>query len=103
MKAVPLPRIANASDVAMIGLSGEDHPRFAPSRPTTSRCDLYRPSCVDGAARTSGPSVSSTLAGFKRVDLHYIAFSELAIAKTRLASHPNSKIAEIGTSATNIG
>jgi len=47
--------------------------------------------------------VSPTLAGFKRVGLHYIAFSELAIAKTRLGSHPNSKIAEIGTSATNFG
>jgi hypothetical protein len=35
--------------------------------------------------------VSSTLAGFKRVGLHYIAFSETAIAKTRLVSHPKLK------------
>jgi hypothetical protein len=41
--------------------------------------------------------------GFKRVGLHYIAFSELAIAKTRLVSLPTSKIAEFGTSATNFG
>ena len=43
--------------------------------------------------------MSSTLAGFKRVGLHYIAFSELAMAKTRLGSHPNSKIAEIAVEA----
>jgi hypothetical protein len=47
--------------------------------------------------------VSSTLAGFKRAGLHYIAFSELAIAKTRLVPHPHSKIIEMGTSATNFG
>jgi hypothetical protein len=41
--------------------------------------------------------------GFKRVGLHYIAFSELAIAKIGLVSLPTSKIAEFGTSATNFG
>jgi hypothetical protein len=47
--------------------------------------------------------VSSTHLGFKRVGLHYIAFSEFAMAKTRLVSLPISKIAEFGTPATNFG
>src|SRR5712691_3841546 len=33
--------------------SGEDHSPFAPSLPTTSRCDPYRPCCVDALAKTS--------------------------------------------------
>jgi hypothetical protein len=48
-------------------------------------------------------SLSSAGVGFKRVGLHYIAFSELTIAKTRLASLPTSKIAQFGSSATNFG
>jgi len=40
---------------------------------------------------------------FKRVGLHYIAFSEPAIAKTRLVSLQTSKIAEFGSFVTNIG
>jgi hypothetical protein len=41
--------------------SGENRRPFAPSPPTTSRCDPCRPCCVDAAVKTSGPSVSSTL------------------------------------------
>jgi hypothetical protein len=48
-------------------------------------------------------SLSSAAAGFKGVGLHYITFSELTIAKTRLVSLPTSKIAEFGSSATNLG
>jgi len=48
-------------------------------------------------------SLSSAALGFKRVGLHYIAFSEPATAKTRLVSLPTSQIAEFGTSATNFG
>jgi hypothetical protein len=47
--------------------------------------------------------VSSTHVGFKRVGLHYIAFSKFSMAKTRLVSLPPSKIADLGTSATNFG
>jgi hypothetical protein len=47
--------------------------------------------------------VSSAIAGFKRVGLHYIAFSEAAIAKTRLVSLVTSKIAEFGGPVTNFG
>jgi hypothetical protein len=38
-------------------------------------------------------SLSSAAVGFKRVGLHYIAFFEPTIAKTRLVSLPTSKIA----------
>jgi len=48
-------------------------------------------------------SLSSAALGFKRAGLHYIAFSELTIAKTRLVSLPTSKIARICSSATNFG
>jgi hypothetical protein len=48
-------------------------------------------------------SLSSAALGFKRVGLHYIALSDPAIAKTRLVLLPTSKIAEFGTSATNLG
>src|SRR5882724_12121828 len=48
-------------------------------------------------------SLSSTGVGFKRVGLHYIAFSQPAIAKTRLVSLPTSKIAGLGISETNFG
>jgi len=47
--------------------------------------------------------LSSTIAGFKRVGLHYIAFSEPAIAKTRLVSLVTSKIAEFVSPVTNLG
>jgi hypothetical protein len=47
--------------------------------------------------------VSSAIAGFKRVGLHYIAFSEATIAKTRLVSLVTSKIAEFAGSVTNFG
>ena len=48
-------------------------------------------------------SLSSAGVSFKRVGLHYIAFSEPAIAKTRLVSLPTSKIAGLGISVTNFG
>jgi hypothetical protein len=48
-------------------------------------------------------SLSSAGVGFKRVGLHYIAFSQPAIAKTRLVSLPTSKIAGLGISVTNFG
>jgi hypothetical protein len=48
-------------------------------------------------------SLSSDVVGFKRVGLHYIAFSEPAIAKTRLVSLVSSKIAESGSAVTNFG
>jgi hypothetical protein len=48
-------------------------------------------------------SLSSQVVGFKRVGLHYIAFSEPAIAKTRLVSLVSSKIAESGSVVTNFG
>src|SRR5260370_36594659 len=48
-------------------------------------------------------SLSSAGVGCKRVGLHYIAFSEPAIAKTRLVSLPTSKIAGLGISVTNFG
>jgi hypothetical protein len=47
--------------------------------------------------------LSSDVVGFKRVGLHYIAFSEPAIAKTRLVSLLSSKIAESGSAVTNFG
>jgi len=47
--------------------------------------------------------LSSTIAGFKRVGLHYIAFSEPAIAKTRLVWLVTSKIADFGSTVTNFG
>jgi hypothetical protein len=47
--------------------------------------------------------LSSHVVGFKRVGLHYIAFSESAIAKTRLVSLVSSKIAESGSAVTNFG
>jgi hypothetical protein len=47
--------------------------------------------CVDAAAKTSAPSLSSAALAFKRVGLHYIAFSEPAIARTRLVSLVSSK------------
>jgi hypothetical protein len=40
---------------------------------------------------------------FKRVGLHYIAFSESAIANTRLVTLVSSKIAEFGRAVTNFG
>jgi len=40
---------------------------------------------------------------FKRVGLHYIVFSEPAIARTRLVSLVSSKIAESGRAVTNFG
>jgi hypothetical protein len=43
------------------------------------------------------------LFGFKRVGLHYIAFSKPAIANTRLVSLVSSKIAESGSVVTNFG
>jgi hypothetical protein len=48
-------------------------------------------------------SLSSHVVGFKRVGLHYIAFSEPAIANTRLVSLVSSKIAESGSAVTNFG
>jgi hypothetical protein len=48
-------------------------------------------------------SLSSAGVGFKRVGLHYIAFSQPAIAKTRLVSLPTSKIASVVISVTNFG
>jgi hypothetical protein len=48
-------------------------------------------------------SLSSAAIGFKRVGLHYIAFSEPAIANTRLVSLPTLKIIEFGPFATNFG
>jgi hypothetical protein len=56
-----------------------------------------------GPQKHLGPSLSSTIAGFKRVGLHYIAFSEPAIAKTRLVSLVTSKIAEFVSPVTNLG
>jgi len=47
--------------------------------------------------------VSSAIADFKRVGLHYIAFPEPAIAKTRLVWLVTSKIAEFGGPVTNFG
>jgi hypothetical protein len=47
--------------------------------------------------------LSSDVVGFKRVGLHYITFSEPAIAKTRLVSLGSSKIAESGSAVTNFG
>jgi hypothetical protein len=47
--------------------------------------------------------VSSALAAFKRVGLHYTAFSEPAIVKTRLVSLVTPKIAEFGSPVTNFG
>jgi hypothetical protein len=47
--------------------------------------------------------LSSAALAFKRVGLHYIAFSEPAIAKTRLVSLVSSKIAESGRAVTNFG
>jgi hypothetical protein len=47
--------------------------------------------------------LSSDVVGFKRVGLHYIAFSEPAIARTRLVSLAPSKIAESGCAVTNFG
>jgi hypothetical protein len=47
--------------------------------------------------------VSSAIAGFKRVGLHYIAFSEAAIAKARLVSLVTAKIAEFASPVTNLG
>jgi len=47
--------------------------------------------------------LSSDVVGFKRVGLHYIAFSEPAIAKTRLVWLVTSKIAEFVSSVTNFG
>jgi hypothetical protein len=41
--------------------------------------------------------------GFKRVGLHYIAFFEPAIAKTRLVPLMTSKIAQSGGPVTNFG
>jgi hypothetical protein len=43
------------------------------------------------------------LFGFKRVGLHYIAFSEPVIENTRLVSLVSSKIAESGSVVTNFG
>jgi hypothetical protein len=48
-------------------------------------------------------SLSSAGVSFKRVGLHYIAFSSTAIAKTRLVSLPTSEIAELRISVTNFG
>jgi hypothetical protein len=48
-------------------------------------------------------SLSSAAIGFKRVGLHYIAFSEPAIANTRLVSLPTQKIIGFGPFATNFG
>jgi len=47
--------------------------------------------------------VSSAIAGFKRVGLHYIAFSQAAIAKTRVVSLVTAIIAEFGSFVTNFG
>src|SRR5260370_42481268 len=57
--AVSLPRISRPnrwlrhSPPSGTASSGEDRSPFAPSLPTTSRCDPYRPCCVDAAAKTS--------------------------------------------------
>jgi hypothetical protein len=48
-------------------------------------------------------SLLSAVGGFIRVGLHYIAFSEPAIAETRLVAFPTFKIAESRTAATNFG
>jgi hypothetical protein len=48
-------------------------------------------------------SLSPDVVGFNRVGLHYIAFSEPAIAKSRLVSLVSSKIAESGIAVTNFG
>jgi hypothetical protein len=53
--------------------------------------------------RHLAPSLSSDIVSFKRVGLHYIAFSEPAIAKTRLVSLVSSKIAESSSAVTNFG
>jgi hypothetical protein len=47
--------------------------------------------------------LSSARVGFKRAGLHYIAFSEIAIAKTRLVQLSISQIAKFGGSVTNFG
>jgi hypothetical protein len=47
--------------------------------------------------------LSSAAIGFKRVGLHYIAFSEPAIANTRLVSLPTQKIIGFGPFTTNFG
>jgi hypothetical protein len=48
-------------------------------------------------------SLSSAAIGFKRVGLHYIAFSEPAIANTRLVSLPTQNMIGFGPFATNFG
>jgi hypothetical protein len=66
--------------------------------------DGLQPPCLRRSVQFPQLAQSSLAAlGFKRVGLHYIALSELAIAKTRLVLLPTSKIAEFGTSATNLG
>jgi hypothetical protein len=47
--------------------------------------------------------LSSDVVGFKRVGLHYIAFSDPAIARARLVSLASSKIAESASAVTNFG
>jgi len=47
--------------------------------------------------------LSSAIDGFKRVGLHYIAFLNTPIVKTRLPPFSTSKIAEFGRSVTNFG
>jgi len=60
-------------------------------------------SYADAAAKTFWPSLSSAIDGFKRVGLHYIAFLNTPIVKTRLPPFSTSKIAELGRSVTNFG
>ncbi|MGZ4731129.1 MAG: hypothetical protein ACXVZH_05700, partial [Terriglobales bacterium] len=51
----------------------------------------------------SWPSLSSAMAGFKWVGLHYIAFWNIAIAKTRLVPLGTSKTTTSRRSVTNFG
>jgi len=48
-------------------------------------------------------TLSSAPVGFKRAGLHYIAFSQPTIAKTRLVSLPTSRKANVVISVTNFG
>jgi hypothetical protein len=48
-------------------------------------------------------SLSSAAIGFKRVGLHYIAFLNIAIAKTRHDALSTSKMAEFDVLVTNFG
>jgi hypothetical protein len=47
--------------------------------------------------------LSSATLGFKRVGLHYIAFRNIGMAKTRLVPLSISQIAKFSGSVTNFG